>query len=104
MKSILVFFTICTLTSEELFDNSSVHSLNIQFYNTNYDQILQYYWGNDDKTYELATIEFNDQIYDSVGVRYKGNSTFFFTQAYGSPKYPLNIDLNLIHLLFLISR
>ncbi len=97
MKSILVFFTICTLTSEELFDNSSVHSLNIQFYNTNYDQILQYYWGNDDKTYELATIEFNDQIYDSVGVRYKGNSTFFFTQAYGSPKYPLNIDLNLIH-------
>ena len=34
---------------------------------------------------------------DSVGVRYKGNSTYFFTNLVGSTKYPLNIDLDLIY-------
>ena len=71
--------------------------LDIQFYNPDYDQILQDRWEIDDKTYEIANIIFNGDTLDSVGVRYKGNSTFWWTQAVGSPKFPLNIDLDLIH-------
>ena len=82
---------------QELFDPYQVHTLNIQFYNPDYDQILQQRWEVDDKTYELATVVFNGDTLDSVGVRYKGNSTFWWTQATGSPKYPLNIDFDLIY-------
>ena len=71
--------------------------LDIQFYDPDYDQILQDRWEIDDKTYEIANIIFNGDTIDSVGVRYKGNSTFWWTQAVGSPKFPLNIDFDLIH-------
>ncbi len=81
---------------QELFDPYQVHTLEIEFYNPNYDQILQDRWEIDDKTYELATVIFNGDTLDSVGVRYKGNSTFWWTQVLGSPKFPLNIDFNLI--------
>ena len=82
---------------QELFDPYQVHILEISFYNPDYDQILQERWEVDDKTYELATVVFNGDTLDSVGVRYKGNSTFWWTQETGSPKYPLNIDFDLIY-------
>ena len=84
-------------TAQELFDPYQVHTLDIEFYNPDYDEILQDRWEVDDKTYELATIVFNGDTLDSVGVRYKGNSTFWWTQALSSPKYPLNIDFNLVY-------
>ena len=31
---------------------------------------------------------------DSVGIRYKGNSTFYITNSFGVPKLPWNIDIN----------
>ena len=82
---------------QELFDPYQVHILEISFYNPDYDQILQERWEVDDKTYELATVVFNGDTLDSVGVRYKGNSTFWWTRETGSPKYPLNIDFDLIY-------
>ena len=85
------------LFGQDFFDPYKVHMLDIQFYDADYDQILQDRWEMDDKTYELANIIFNGDTLDSVGVRYKGNSTFWWTQAVGSPKFPLNIDLDLIH-------
>ena len=92
---------VCLLSTilfgQELFDPYEVHTLEIEFYNADYDSILQAQWEIDDKTYELATVTFNGETMDSVGVRYKGNSTFWFAQLLGSPKIPLNIDFDLIH-------
>jgi len=85
------------LLGQELFNPYEVHTLDIEFHNPDYDSILQARWEVDDKTYELTTIVFNGDTLDSVGVRYKGNSTFWWTQAVGSPKFPLNIDFDLIH-------
>ena len=82
---------------QELFDPYEVHTLEINFYNPDYDEILQERWEVDDKTYELATIVFNGDTMDSVGVRYKGNSTFWWSQATNSPKFPFNIDFNLVY-------
>ena len=33
-------------------------------------------------------------MHDSVGVRYKGNSTFVLPNDNGSPKVPYNLDFN----------
>jgi len=92
-----IIFTGSTILGQQLFDNYQVHTLDIEFYSPNYDQILQDRWEVDEKSYELATVIFNGDTLDSVGVRYKGNSTFWWTQALGSPKYPLNIDIDLVY-------
>ena len=92
---------VCLLSTilfgQELFDPYKVHTLEIEFYNADYDSVLQAQWEIDDKTYELATITFNGETMDSVGVRYKGNSTFWWARETDSPKFPLNIDFDLIH-------
>jgi len=85
------------MLGQELFDPYEVQTLDIQFYNPDYDSTLQAQWEIDDKSYELATIIFNGETIDSVGVRYKGNSTFWWAQILGSPKFPFNIDFDLIH-------
>ena len=55
---------------QELFDPYQVHTLDIEFYNPDYDQILLERWEVDDKTFELATVVFNGVTLDSGGVRY----------------------------------
>lgn len=77
------------------FDIDSIRTMSIQFYDPNYDSILQSNW-------ELGTglnlpasiLLSNGEYYDSVGVRYKGNSTFSLAQTLQNPKFPLNIDVN----------
>ena len=44
------------LFGQDFFDPYKVHMLDIQFYDPDYDQILQDRWEIDDKTYEIANI------------------------------------------------
>ena len=92
---ILLFAQICI--AQDLFDPYNVHEIDIHFYNPNYNEVLENYWEENIKTYELARVIFNGDTLDSVGVRYKGNSTYYETHQVGSVKYPLNIDFDLIY-------
>lgn len=82
-------------TPGSFYDLDSIRTLQIQFYDPNYDSILQSNW-------ELSTglnlpasiLLSNGEYYDSVGVRYKGNSTFSIAQTLNNPKLPFNIDVN----------
>ena len=94
LKWVLMTFP---LFGQEFLDPYNVHSIDINFYNTNYNQILEDRWEDDDKTYELARVICNGDTLDSVGVRYKGNSTYFETHANGSIKYPLNMDFDIVY-------
>ena len=90
LKSLpLSFVLLSILYPQELYDPYKVHSINIEFYNPGYDSILQARRDVDDKTYELADITVNGVTYDSVGARYKGNSTFFLARETYNPKFPL---------------
>ena len=93
----LSIILLSILYPQELYDPYTVHSLNIEFYNPAYDSILQARWDVDDKTYELADITVNGVTYDSVGARYKGNSTFFLARETVNPKFPFNIDVEHVH-------
>ena len=92
---LVILFT--HLRGQELYDPYTVHNMNIEFYNSNYDSILQARWYEDDKSYLLADITVNGVIYDSVGVRYKGNSSFVEANNSGNPKLPFNIDVEFVH-------
>ena len=96
-SSPLLLILLSILYPQELYDPYTVHSINIEFYNSAYDSILQARWDVDDKTYELADITVNGVTYDSVGARYKGNSTFFLARETENPKFPFNIDIEHVH-------
>jgi len=76
------------------FDKDSLRSVYVDFQNPNYHSILvDSFFANPD--YRLpATITLNGVAYDSVGIRYKGNSTFVLPNNNGNPKLPYNIDMN----------
>lgn len=97
LRKILLAMLFSSSFGQELYDPYTVHNMNIEFYNSNYDSILQAQWYADDKSYLLADITVNGVVYDSVGVRYKGNSSFVEADNSGNPKLPFNIDVEFIH-------
>ena len=73
--------------SELLFDFSYVHKFDLQFYEENWEDSLEYNYYNGE-VYFPAQLTYNDTIIlDSIGVRYKGNSSFM--QSANTPKKPL---------------
>ena len=97
MRNIIIIIFSSYLLGQELYDPYTVHHMNIDFYDANYDSILEARWYADDKSYLLADITFNGIIYDSVGVRYKGNSSFVEANESNNPKVPFNIDVEFVH-------
>jgi len=68
-----VFLFLSLLNGQEFFNPYYVHSMEISFYNLNYDHILRKRWEEDDKTYKLV-LEISDrETLDDIDVKYKGN-------------------------------
>ena len=66
----------------------------MNFHNPNYHSYLvnSWYYSPDERI--PARLTLNGITYDSVGVRYKGNSTFCLPNDNLNPKVPYNIDMN----------
>lgn len=77
-----------------LYDQGSISEMNIQFYDANYHNTLVNSFFNYPAYRIPAVISLNGVSYDSVGVRYKGNSTFCLPNDEGNPKVPINLDAN----------
>lgn len=77
-----------------IFEKDSIRDLYINFYDSNYHDILvQSFF--DDPAYRIpATVTLNGSSHDFVGVRYKGNSTFCLPNDIQNPKVPYNLDMN----------
>ena len=93
MKNLFVaLICLCSwsLTAQEFYDLETIQTIEITFSQTNWDQIL-----DDAKAttedYTLATsVTINGEVFDSVGVKYKGNSTYNANQA----KNPFHIEMD----------
>ncbi len=81
-------------SSGGLFDEDSLRVIRLEFENPNYHSYLvnSWYYSPDERI--PATLTLNGTTFDSVGVRYKGNSTFCLPNDNSSPKVPYNIDMN----------
>ena len=77
-----------------LFDESVLRNLNINFYDSDYNDFLIQSWFDNTKLRRPANFEMDGVAFDSVAVRYKGNSTFYIPWSVGNPKLPFNIDIN----------
>ena len=76
------------------FDEDSLRSIHLDFYNPNYHSYLVNAWYYNPDERIPAKLTLNGTVYDSVGVRYKGNSTFCLPNDDLNPKVPYNIDFN----------
>jgi hypothetical protein len=108
MKKIilLLLFPICIYAQEiynsqavysdpmGLFEESIIRDLSIDFYDIDYNNFLIQSWFDNTKLRKEATFEMDGVYFDSVAVRYKGNSTFYIPWSVNNPKLPFNIDLN----------
>lgn len=77
-----------------LFDEDSLRVINLEFYLPSYHSYLVNSWYYSPSERIPAILTFNGITYDSVGVRYKGNSTFCLPNDNSNPKVPYNIDMN----------
>ena len=77
-----------------LFDKDSIRDLRITFHDANYHNVLVQSFFNNPSYRIPAAIVLGDTSIDSVGVRYKGNSTFCLPNDQQNPKVPYNLDMN----------
>jgi len=90
---LLIFFGITgTIQSQGFYDINTINTIEITFQESNWDYLLDQLVaaGNDGRL--MGTVTINGVVYDSVGVRYKGNSSYSSNQV----KNPFNIKLDYI--------
>ncbi|MCB2205753.1 CotH kinase family protein [bacterium] len=78
-------------STDMLFDQQVVHTWNLHFYVEGYEDSLRYNYENGEE-YMPARLEYNGLVFDSVGVRYKGNSSYQMSR--GTPKKPLKFKFD----------
>lgn len=81
-----------TAFSQSFYDISTINTIEITFQESNWDQILDQYYADGDKERLVGSVSINGQVFDSAGIRYKGNSTYNPNQV----KNPFNIKLDYI--------
>ena len=77
-----------------LYDAELLREMHVTFEDTNYHQTLVDAFFNNPSLRIPATVELDGVVLDSVGTRYKGNSTFCLPNDEGSVKVPYNLDFN----------
>lgn len=93
MRLFLLFATLlCSLvgTSQELYDLSTIQRIDIDFAESNWDQLLDSEYAGAGGYILARSVSINGEVFDSVGVKYKGNSTYSANQA----KNPFHIELD----------
>lgn len=78
--------------AQSLFSNDTVNTIDIHFFDPNWDMILDGYITADLDDKVLCTMTINGTVYDSVGIKYKGNSSYQANNA----KNPFTVELDYI--------
>jgi hypothetical protein len=94
--TILVSFLLFAFQAkaQHFYDWNYMPEIRITFKESNWDQILDSLKQMKDDQRLLADVTIDGQLYPDVGVRYKGNSSYFNVRKYGDSKLPFNLKAN----------
>ncbi len=82
-----------TLSAQSFYEPATLQEVKITFFQANWDAKLDSLKAIDNGVYLLAkSVEINGQLFDSVGVKYKGNSSYNTNNA----KNPMHLELNFV--------
>ena len=83
---------IGVIRSQGFYDINTINTIEITFQQSNWDYLLDQLVAAGDEERLMGSVTINGVVYDSVGVRYKGNSSYSSNQV----KNPFNIKLDYI--------
>ncbi|MDP4876744.1 MAG: CotH kinase family protein [Schleiferiaceae bacterium] len=86
----LLFLFSSTLKSQSFYDIGTIQEIKIVFSQSNWDYMLDTAKAGDESYLMAQTVTINGTVFDSVGVKYKGNSTYNANQT----KNPWHIELD----------
>jgi len=90
---ILSLHALSARAQSSFYDINQIQEIKLTFFQTNWDAKLDSLKSVNEEAYLLAkSVEINGEVFDSVGVKYKGNSTYKATNA----KNPLHIELDYV--------
>jgi len=78
------------INAQSFYDLNTVQTIEITFAQSNWDQLLDNEKAGNDGYIMAQSISINGVVFDSIGVKYKGNSTYNPNQT----KNPFHIELN----------
>lgn len=87
--ALLLLFS-STLKSQSFYDIGTIQEIKIVFSQSNWDYMLDTAKAGDESYLMAQTVTINGTVFDSVGVKYKGNSTYKANQT----KNPWHIELD----------
>lgn len=92
--TLLSFVTV--FYAQDLYDLGTVKDIKLTFKQDNWADILDHYKeeGKDKRLKASAVID--GVVYDSVGVRHKGNSSYYNVRKTGSSKLPFNVKVDYV--------
>lgn len=90
--SFLAFLCSFSLGAQDLYDPAAIQEIKITFDFSNWDARMDTAIAGSESYTIAKTVEVNGVLFDSVGVKYKGNSSYRATNK----KNPLHIELNTI--------
>ncbi|MEM1326000.1 MAG: CotH kinase family protein [Bacteroidota bacterium] len=93
LPALFLLFTV-SLAAQDLYDLSAVQDVYLYFEQDDWEHTLDSFKRHTDKERLLAKLVIRGKTYDSVGVRYKGNSSFFSTSKSEEQKLPFNIKID----------
>lgn len=86
----LLLFLGTSVTAQELYDLYTIQKIEITFSQSNWDQLLDAAYSSSGDYILAQSVAINGEVFDSVGVKYKGNSTYNANQT----KNPFHIELD----------
>jgi len=86
----LFLFLCITVSAQDFYDINTVQKIEITFAQSNWDALMDAQKSGDEDYIMASEVLINGVAYDSIGVKYKGNSTYNANQA----KNGLHIELN----------
>lgn len=93
MRNFIVCLLIVVGTSvsaQEFYDMQTIQKIEITFAESNWDQLLDIEYAGSGGYILAESVSINGEVFDSVGVKYKGNSTYNPNQV----KNPFHIELD----------
>ncbi|WP_179352526.1 CotH kinase family protein [Winogradskyella vidalii] len=90
ITQLIIMLISINVFSQELYDINTIQTIEIEFAQSNWDALLDAEKAGDNEYTEATSVTINGTIFNQVGVKYKGNSSYDANQT----KNPFHIELD----------